>query len=92
MDVVIKLFITLQKTLKSLSRYIYLTKEWTAEEPLVNPRKMQEILPVGQNIQAGSEAYTASHTTHSELKADHSSPSHVEVKNEWSSTSILSYV
>ena len=66
-DFVIKLFITFQKTLKSLSRYTYWTKEWTTEESLVNPWKMQEIFSVGQNIQAGSVAYTAPHKTYSEL-------------------------
>jgi hypothetical protein len=91
-DFVIKLFIPLQKTLKSFSRFSYWNKERTAEEPLINPRKRQVILPLLQNIQAFSETNTDSHTKHLELKAGHLSISHVEVKNEWSSTSILSYV
>lgn len=48
MHFVIKLFVALQKTLESLSRYIYWNKERTAEEPLVNPRKRQKILPPPQ--------------------------------------------
>jgi hypothetical protein len=75
-DFVIKLFIALQKTLKSFSRFSYWDKGRIAEEPLVNPWKRQEILPLCQNTQVFSETNTDSHTKHSELKAGHLSISH----------------